>query len=37
MRLIDDDGKALIAEIGNPVDDEGEFLDRRDDDLLAVL
>jgi len=37
MSLVDDNREPLVAEIGNAVDDEGEFLDRGDDDLAHVL
>ena len=38
MRFVDDDREAAVA-VGIPdlVGDEGELLDRRDDDLLALL
>ena len=37
MRLVDDDGEGLAALGGDLVEDEGELLHRRDDDLLALL
>jgi hypothetical protein len=38
MRLVDQDREAAVAMLrANIVEDEGKFLDRRDDDLLAVL
>ena len=37
MRLIDDDGESLAALVGDLVEDEREFLHRRDDDLLSLL
>jgi hypothetical protein len=35
--LVDDDGEALVAEVGDAFDDVGEFLDGGDDDLFAVF
>ena len=37
MRFVDDDGEDPAALGGDLVEDEGKFLHRRDDDLLAVL
>ncbi len=38
MGLVNDDGKALAALlVADLVEDEGELLNRRDDDLLAGL
>jgi hypothetical protein len=37
VRLVDDDGEGLAALGGDLVEDEGELLHRRDDDLLALL
>ena len=35
--LIDDDRKALVAQIADAINDKRELLDGGDDDLLAVL
>jgi hypothetical protein len=37
MRLVDDDGEGPAALDGDLVEDEGEFLHRRDDDLPALF
>lgn len=38
MRFVDDDGKSAIAvRAPDVVEDEGKFLDRRNDDLLAAF
>ena len=37
VRLVDDHGEPFVAQVRYTVDDEGELLDRRDNDLLAVF
>jgi hypothetical protein len=37
MRFVNDDGKSYAAFVADLIEDKGEFLHRRDDDLLAFL